>query len=854
MADINGFNLDLFFSENLEGFSTEAKKYIESVIKESWEFFINLNQIYTTEEIEDNCLKLIRTLCDTTAESVSWSILENSIDAKKDTDKLKLFLLATSELSFTTKGSADTDFMEISILNNQELDEDVDSMAKEELNNFYSNKQSRAGAMCGLIEEFENSEDTKDFIREYSACPSDNIDDLEKVARSEKRLSARKGLENAVAIELNDEQRAIYDLPGDQNINVIAGAGSGKTRLLIYRALKLIHTEGNKEHRILILAYNRAVRDEVEKRIDEYSTRIGNPNNDLRVYTFHGYASICIPELQENRVDFEEWERNLLRDITDHPELYRNKYRHILIDEFQDVTTTRLEIIKSLLKLNVPCNAFVIGDMFQSIYGYEKKKDDRQSSIEPIDYYRQLENNGIFKFSVQKLTYNYRSYQAIIDTAQIWFNNMDEEYERLYKERIPLLKSKLENDEYTQDVNDSGIISCMQGGDWKDEFVERIITPFINNRNRWAQNHVSETTNPFSSIGILFRTNSDVQEAFQWLKEQEFIVNNNIEVNIQGSDIFYYCTREFYFFERRLGATQEAEDIYQTIENIYAEMLDDDDVYDKEILDVAQELALYIFKRKVGKNLTCQELAQEFKQFAQIEKNHLKETLERKQDLDDKLRIIVSTIHRVKGLEFDAVVIPASKCPIGFGNDGLSPEEVNMEERRLMYVAFSRAKRMLFYYMGERENAILTNNHEYAGQEGLIYADDGQSKVNQAVMAYANRDAENLYISQNVKIGDKIIIRRGVILHTNPNVQQEHVIGILSQNNEIRSKFDNQPPGFTLTGFRVKSVNIITREQDVFYSQQKRLEDPNYQGVQWCDNAINREYVYYIDYYGCASI
>ena len=176
-----------------------------------------------------------------------------------------------------------------------------------------------------------------------------------------------------------------------------------------------------------------------------------------------------------------------------------------------------------------------------------------------------------------------------------------------------------------------------------------------------------------------------------------------------------------------------------------------------------------------------------------------------------------------------------------------------MEERRLMYVAFSRAKRMLFWYKGDREKAILTND-SYAEQDGLIYADDGQSKVNQAVMAYANRDAENLYISQNVKIGDKIIIRKGVILHTNSNVQQEHVIGILSQNNEIRSKFDNQPPDFTLTGFRVKSVNIITKEQDDFYTQQKRHEDPNYHGVQWCENAINRKYVYYIDYYGCINL
>ena len=433
---------------------------------------------------------------------------------------------------------------------------------------------------------------------------------------------------------------------------------------------------------------------------------------------------------------------------------------------------------------------------------------------------------------------------------------MTPEYTEKYKGRVPNLKSELKKDKYVQiDNNDKGKIPCMIGDNWKDDFFEKIFTPFINNRNDWAKNNNGQ--NPFSSIGILFRTNSDVQDAFQWLNDQQFIKDNKIEVRIQGSDIFYSSTREFYFFERELKNLKEENATENIVKEIYKKLNNCEYAYDNVVLDVAQELALYILNRNTNNNLSCKELAEEFNFFARTERNHLKETFDRKQGNNqtaNNLRIIVSTIHRVKGLEFDAVVIPASKCPIGFGNDGLSPEEVNMEERRLMYVAFSRAKRMLFYYMGERENAILSNNYEYAGQEGLIYADDGQSKVNQAAMAYANRDAGNLYISQNVKIGDKIIIRRGVILHTNPNVQQEHVIGILSQNNEIRSKFDNQPPGFTLTGFRVKSVNIITSEQDVFYSQQKCLEDPNYKPVQWCNNAINREYVYYIDYYGCASI
>lgn len=846
-TDINGFDLDQFLDESLKDCNSEAKKkYFITVIKESWKFFIQLNQIYTTEEIESNCLSLIRAISGTTAESVSWSILENSIDAKNDRDKLKLFLLATSELSLTTKGSADTDFIEISILDNRELNEneDKDSKAKEELNNFYSNKQSRAGAMCGLIEEFESSEKTKEFIREYSACPAEKVDDLKVVARSIKRLSARQGLKNTVAIELNDEQRAIYDLPEDQNINVIAGAGSGKTRLLIYRALKLIYADGNKEHRILILAYNRAVRDEVEKRMDKYSKDIGSPNNDLRVYTFHGYASICIPELKKNGVDFDKWEKDLLQKINKNPGLYQNKYRHILIDEFQDVTTTRLEIIKSLLSLNKPCNAFVIGDMFQSIYGYEKKIDNSQSSIEPIYYYEQLGES----FKVPTLTNNYRSYQAIINTAQMWFDNMGEQYKEWYKKYIPRLTSKLENDKFVQDTDDKGIIPCMQGQDWKGDLKEKILKPFFENRKIWTKENADPNkVNPFSSIGILFRTNSDVQDAFLWLKEQEFIKKKNIKVNIQGSDIFYYCTREFHFFESRLAEEPETEDIDKIIKDICDKMLTSDDVFDKEILDIAQELALYILKRNVGKNLTCKELAKEFKLFAKIEENHLKETLDRKQDVSGKLRIVLSTIHRVKGLEFDAVVIPASNCSIGFGNNNLSSEEVNMEERRLMYVAFSRAKRMLFWYKGDREKAIL-DNKEYDGKKGLVYADDGQSKVDTAYLSTETMYNENEYIRKNVKAGDRIYFEyeefdyqgnskdRFKIIHIDSNNKKHH-IGNLSRKNSLFNEKNNLKSSY----YYVKSVNVFLYQDDKI--NQKR----------WCQDAINKEFVYYIDYYGYAT-
>ena len=341
------------------------------------------------------CRDLITAIYKAKSDSVSWTFLERAIHAENDSYMLKLFLYALYKLHYTEHGSLCTDYIEIKINNTESVPNNPEDKCRKAFNDFYEAKQLKAGAMCGLIEEYDSSAGMKELIRQYSTYTSDHLSHFPLIARNANRQSARQNLATTVQRELNDEQRKIYNASINENINVQAGAGSGKTRLLTYRALRLILAENNPERKILILAYNRAVRDEVDKRMREYAGKIGYTLRDLQIYTFHGYAAKCLPELSENRTPMEQWEKRLLNDITTKCKCYSNKYQYILIDEFQDVTETRLQIILELLKLNQGARAFVIGDMFQSIYGYEKRKDrngqGEQPSIEPIDYYNRLE-------------------------------------------------------------------------------------------------------------------------------------------------------------------------------------------------------------------------------------------------------------------------------------------------------------------------------------------------------------------------------------------------------------------------------------------------------------------------------
>lgn len=254
-------------------------------------------------------------------------------------------------------------------------------------------------------------------------------------------------------------------------------------------------------------------------------------------------------------------------------------------------------------------------------------------------------------------------------------------------------------------------------------------------------------------------------------------------------------------------------------------------VYDVVVLDVAKELALFIYKNE---HTTYRRLCDKFQMIALQKKERLKEYLE-KNTSEEGINIFVSTIHRIKGLEFDSVVIPASTYPIGFNNESMTDGEKNMEERRLMYVAFSRAKRRLYYYEGKRESSI-RKNKTYDGEQGKAFAHDGESKVKIGYLA-AVEDFHNInkHIKKEVKIDGPITLKwennHWSIFHG------DFEIGALSASNEFIRKLDSRT---NYTGLFVKSVNIVDQDHEMYYT--------------WSKEAIKQGYVYYIDYYGCINI
>ncbi len=284
---------------------------------------------------------------------------------------------------------------------------------------------------------------------------------------------------------LNDAQRQAVTAPLAPTL-VLAGAGSGKTRVLTHRVEWLVQVEGVSPHGILAVTFTNKAAAEMRHRIEQ---QLGLPSAPLWIGTFHGichrllrmhWREAGLPQgfqildgedqqrlvkkvirglsLDDTRwvprevtwfinaqkdegrrpshlkddgdpvrrqmirlyeayeeacrrngvVDFAElllrsWET--LKDAPGLGEHYRARFRHVLVDEFQDTNTIQYEWMKTLVgAVSVP---YVVGDDDQSIYRW------RGARVENLQQYRK-DFHGVQLFRLEQ---NYRSTGNILDAA-----------------------------------------------------------------------------------------------------------------------------------------------------------------------------------------------------------------------------------------------------------------------------------------------------------------------------------------------------------------------------------------------------------------------------------------------------
>ncbi len=78
---------------------------------------------------------------------------------------------------------------------------------------------------------------------------------------------------------------------------------------------------------------------------------------------------------QNNQIDFQDMINLAIKTLNEnkefyHKEFYHNRYDHILIDEYQDISTQRYDLIRVILSKSEHCKLFCVGDDWQSIMGF----------------------------------------------------------------------------------------------------------------------------------------------------------------------------------------------------------------------------------------------------------------------------------------------------------------------------------------------------------------------------------------------------------------------------------------------------------------------------------------------------
>ena len=72
----------------------------------------------------------------------------------------------------------------------------------------------------------------------------------------------------------------------------------------------------------------------------------------------------------ENKIDFADMINLAVKELKENQEIYRNSFAQILIDEYQDISAQRYELIRALINKNNGCKLFCVGDDWQSIMGF----------------------------------------------------------------------------------------------------------------------------------------------------------------------------------------------------------------------------------------------------------------------------------------------------------------------------------------------------------------------------------------------------------------------------------------------------------------------------------------------------
>ncbi|PIR44243.1 ATP-dependent DNA helicase PcrA [Candidatus Wolfebacteria bacterium CG10_big_fil_rev_8_21_14_0_10_31_9] len=427
--------------------------------------------------------------------------------------------------------------------------------------------------------------------------------------------------------------------------------------------------------------------------IREFS-RIKNELVDIEDLQFNAEDELVAELFQEyerslkrnNAFDFDDLLEKVVRIFIKYPEIlkkYQDEFKYILVDEYQDTNTSQYLFIKLLAQKHG--NLSVVGDDQQSIFKF-RGSDFRNFLNFDKDWP---------KAKVVILEENYRSTSNIINAASsVIANNKLQKLKKLWTqnpegELVRVIEHRDEEAEAFWIARQIGNKFAYPSIDQKQETNNSVVILYRTNaQSRAIEQALIETGIPYQIFGgIRFYERKEIKDIVAALR---YGFNPNDEVSLDRLDKAF-LKKVFEAFKKNLP---EKAKIFKPLEFI-GYIIKETDYFSYLAKNYANSF------ERVENIKALMDYASEFENMGDfLEKITLMQASEliKRKDLNKYKGKFVSlmTVHLVKGLEFDVVYVAGV-------NEGLLPHQMSYsnnleveEERRLMYVAMTRAKKELY--------------------------------------------------------------------------------------------------------------------------------------------------------------
>ena len=436
---------------------------------------------------------------------------------------------------------------------------------------------------------------------------------------------------------LSPQQKAIIDDNECKHIVVVAGPGSGKTRVLVHKLAAMLTLDDVKHEQLLMVTFSRAAATEFKMRLQNL---IGNAAHFVEIKTFHSYCFDLLGRIGnlEDSGNVVKRAVEMIRAGEVEPE--RISKSVLVIDEAQDMDRDEFELVCALIAVNDGMRVIAVGDDDQNIYGF-RGSDSR--------YMRSLITD--YEARMYELVENYRSKSHIVQISNALGS---------------LLHNRLKNREIVAVSADPGQVDMVR---YTSHNLEE---PLVNQLKQNAEE---------GSVCVMASTNDEVSRLLGLLINRG--IHAKLIQSIEGFSL--YNLAEVRYFLKKLqpkhtaysGGPQSLSPIISDEEWASAKEQLQHEYHDSSCLENC--MAIFTAFETVNPKKYRSDL-EEFIRESKFEDFYHEE----------KGTVFVSTIHKTKGREFDHVYLMLDRLQIRDDAD-----------LRKLYVGMTRARTTLHVHYAD---------------------------------------------------------------------------------------------------------------------------------------------------------